>query len=70
MIFYNMKQTGTKELGDKSGDGRLASGDSATEGNLLRIELEEGQKSITPGQACVFYDKDRLLGGGFITRKD
>ena len=70
---YNMEQTGIKELGDKSGDGRLASGDSASgsaaEGNLLRIELEEGQKSITPGQACVFYDKDRLLGGGFITRK-
>ena len=21
-----------------------------------------------PGQACVFYDGDRVLGGGFITR--
>ena len=23
-----------------------------------------------PGQACVFYDGDRVLGGGFIRRPD
>ena len=23
-----------------------------------------------PGQACVFYDGDRVLGGGFILRPD
>jgi tRNA-specific 2-thiouridylase len=23
-----------------------------------------------PGQACVFYDGERVLGGGFIVRRD
>ncbi|MGH6660181.1 MAG: aminomethyltransferase beta-barrel domain-containing protein, partial [Rhodospirillales bacterium] len=25
---------------------------------------------IAPGQACVFYDGDRVLGGGWIRRDD
>jgi len=30
--------------------------------------LAEPFSAIAPGQACVFYDGDRLLGGGWITR--
>ncbi|MDZ5761244.1 tRNA 2-thiouridine(34) synthase MnmA [Lyticum sinuosum] len=30
------------------------------------IELFEDYFGITPGQACVFYNNDRLLGGGWI----
>ena len=26
------------------------------------------EKAITPGQACVLYDNNRVLGGGWITR--
>ncbi len=33
-----------------------------------RIRLHESQRAITPGQACVFYDDDVVLGGGWITR--
>ena len=34
----------------------------------LRIEFEQPQSAITPGQAVVVYDNDILLGGGWIER--
>lgn len=32
------------------------------------IEMLDAQDAIAPGQACVAYDGDRMLGGGWITR--
>jgi tRNA-specific 2-thiouridylase len=32
---------------------------------LLRVVLDE-PGVIAPGQACVMYDGDRVLGGGFL----
>ena len=31
-----------------------------------RVIFKEAQKGITPGQAAVFYDDDRVIGGGWI----
>jgi len=34
--------------------------------NEARLTFDEPQEAITPGQGCVFYDGDRVLGGGWI----
>lgn len=37
-------------------------------GNRAKIVLDEPQRAVTPGQAAVFYDGDRVAGGGWILR--
>ena len=34
---------------------------------FARVEFEQPQRAITPGQAVVLYDGDRVIGGGTIT---
>jgi tRNA-specific 2-thiouridylase len=34
--------------------------------NRVRITFDSPQRAVTPGQAAVFYDGDRVLGGGWI----
>ena len=34
--------------------------------NRVRVNFEEPQFGVAPGQAVVFYDGDRVLGGGWI----
>ena len=38
----------------------------ALEGGQAEVRFEEQQTAITPGQAVVFYDGERVLGGGWI----
>ncbi len=33
-----------------------------------KVALHVPQRAITPGQACVFYDQDLVVGGGWIAR--
>lgn len=34
-----------------------------------RVVLDTPDTAVAPGQACVFYDGDRVLGGGWIARE-
>ena len=36
------------------------------EGNEVEVTFEEPQEAVTPGQAAVFYEGRRVLGGGWI----
>ena len=40
------------------------------ENNRARIRLHKPQRAVTPGQAAVIYDRDILLGGGWICRQE
>jgi len=39
------------------------------DGTYGEAKLEEPAFGVAPGQACVFYDGERVLGGGWIRRK-
>jgi tRNA-specific 2-thiouridylase len=38
------------------------------ENQRIRLIFEESQFSVTPGQAAVLYDGERVLGGGIIEK--
>jgi tRNA-specific 2-thiouridylase len=38
------------------------------ESGCCRVDFEEPQVAVTPGQAVVLYDEDVVLGGGWIDR--
>ena len=40
---------------------------SPLDGGRARVEFEEPQRGVTPGQAAVFYDGSRVLGGCWIS---
>jgi len=38
------------------------------ENEIFKVIFAEEQEAITPGQSVVFFDKDRVLGGGEIQK--
>ncbi|MDH3703803.1 MAG: tRNA 2-thiouridine(34) synthase MnmA [Alphaproteobacteria bacterium] len=41
----------------------------ATPDGTVEVAFETPEFGVSPGQACVFYDGDRVLGGGWIRRE-
>jgi len=39
-------------------------------GEQARIDFDDPQRALAPGQAAVFYDGDRVIGGGPIAAGD
>jgi tRNA-specific 2-thiouridylase len=39
------------------------------EDDLATVHFDRPQRAVTPGQAVVFYDGERVLGGGAIVRR-
>lgn len=39
-------------------------------GGGVRVEFDEAQMAVTPGQATVFYEGERVIGGAWIARDD
>jgi len=54
----------------RSAQGPAAATVYGREGGAAEVVLDEPEAGIAGGQACVFYDGDRVLGGGWITRED
>ncbi len=40
----------------------------ADKNNRVKITMVDGARAVTKGQACVIYDKDMMLGGGWIDK--
>jgi tRNA-specific 2-thiouridylase len=56
-------KAGIQKIDAESLDSRLRGNDV---GISVNIKFHEPQKAITPGQTAVFYDGDRVVGGGTI----
>ncbi len=53
-VRYNQKETKARVILEKQ--------------DKLKIEFEQPQFAITPGQSAVIYDEDNVIGGGIIER--
>ncbi len=67
--------SGEVPAGEMRVDARIRYGGEAAPAALrvdegrAEVRFERPQRAVAPGQACVFYDGERVLGGGTIVRR-
>lgn len=76
-VIRNISWLGDHQIldGKKEVTVKVRSGDKGSRALITRsstkdeflVTLLDSRKSISPGQACVVYEGDRVLGGGWIT---
>lgn len=62
-LLDTLKEKCTAKFRYRQSDNEITT--KKTENGIL-VTYPQGVKSVTPGQACVFYDNDKCLGGGII----
>ena len=60
----------TAEVKLRSAQPLAAATVTALPGGLATVDLDGAQFGVAPGQACVIYQGDRLIGGGWIQSAD
>lgn len=81
IVLKDVNWLGTGTFDDVSADGMLLSVKIRSTGEVrpatlenvggqARVTFHGGEDGVSPGQACVFYDGSRILGGGWITRAE
>ncbi|MGB1360657.1 MAG: tRNA 2-thiouridine(34) synthase MnmA, partial [Alphaproteobacteria bacterium] len=71
----NINWIGDEEINDTPKDVQIkirsvmqpVKGKVYKKGNHIVAEFDEPEFGVSPGQACVFYNNERMLGGGWIT---
>jgi tRNA-specific 2-thiouridylase len=70
VIRYRHKAVDCKVEKDDSGDCLKLADKSKKESDFYRTNFKEKQRAVTVGQSVVWYDGDRLLGGGVVASGD
>ena len=72
MVIKSFKKDNDNFFVKVRSTGKLNKAKIKLDKNGAEINLEENETGVSPGQACVFYSKnklgDKILGGGWITK--
>ncbi len=66
---YAPKDGAEVEVKIRSTQGSVCARLHPLDDGMVRVKLLSPTRAVTPGQACVIYDGERVLGGGWIVRE-
>ena len=66
--WQSLPRTGDVHVKIRSRHAKAAAEITAVDGDHVQVRFHSAQKAVAPGQAAVFYEGDRVLGGGWIDK--